>query len=63
MKEKDDGIILFSSRSKEKKHKKKKKTIKKKKMQKKEGAYVPSLASRFGMKCSTCLLLSLLHLG
>jgi hypothetical protein len=48
MKEEDDGIFFFSS--------KEKKT--QKKMQRKEGTYLSSLASAFGMKHSSCLLLT-----
>jgi hypothetical protein len=51
MKEEDDGIFFFSS--------KKKKKHTKKKMQRREGAYLSSFASAFGMKHSSCLLLSM----
>jgi hypothetical protein len=57
MKEKDNGVFFFSSKREEKKHKEKK-TIERKKMQRREGAYLSSLAFAFGMKCSSCLLLS-----
>jgi hypothetical protein len=47
-------VIFFSSKIK-------------KIMQRREGAYLSSLTSTFGMRCSSCLLLSiflqLLHLG
>jgi hypothetical protein len=46
------STFFFSSGRKEKK------TIKKKKMQRKEGTYLSSLAFAFGMKCSSCFLLS-----
>jgi hypothetical protein len=49
VKEEDDGVFFFSSRKK-KKHRKK--------MQRKEGAYLSSLVSTYGMKYSSCLLLS-----
>jgi hypothetical protein len=48
MKEEDDGVFFFSNRKKHKENK----------MQRREGAYVFSLISAFGMKCSSCLLLS-----
>jgi hypothetical protein len=47
MKEEDDGIFFFS--------KKKKKKHKEKKLQRREGAYLSSLASAFGMKHSSCV--------
>jgi hypothetical protein len=53
------GIFFFSNKKKGKKHKEKK-TIEKKKYAKKkrEGTYLSSLAFVFGMKCSSCFLLS-----
>jgi len=50
-------IFFFSSRKKEKKPRKKKHK-KEKQMQKREGAYLSSPTSTFGMKHSFCLLLS-----
>jgi hypothetical protein len=50
MKEEDNGIFFFSSRRKNKKHREKKNV--------KKGGSLPSLAFAFGMKLSSCLLLS-----
>ncbi len=52
------GIFFFSSKRRKRKHTKKKNHRKEKKMQRKEGAYLSSLASAFGMKCSSCFFLS-----
>jgi len=47
----------FEIKEKEKKHREQR-TIEKNKMQRKEGAYLSSLTSTFGMKYFSCLLLS-----
>jgi hypothetical protein len=52
MKEENDGVFFFPSR------KKGKKKTQRKKMQRRVGAYPSSFASTFGMKRSSCLLLS-----
>jgi len=50
MNEKDDGVFFFSSKRRKKKHNKKN--------AQKEGAYLFFHISIFGMKRSSCLLLS-----
>jgi hypothetical protein len=49
-------MMVSSSQKFKKKHREKK--TKKKKMQRREGAYLSSLTSTFGIKVSSCLLLS-----
>jgi hypothetical protein len=51
-------IFFFSNRKKERKTQRKKNHRKEEKMQMREGAYLSSLAFAFGMKCSSCFLLS-----
>jgi len=50
------GIFFFQTKGKKKSQRKK--TIERKEMQRKEGAYISSLASAFGMKCSSWFFLS-----
>jgi Na+/H+ antiporter NhaD/arsenite permease-like protein len=52
----------FQAKEKKEKHKEKK-TIKKKKMQRREGTYLSYLVFAFGMKHSSCFLLSTFLLG
>jgi hypothetical protein len=47
MKEEDDGIFFFSNKKKTK--------TQRKKLQRREGAYLSSLASAFGMKHFSCV--------
>jgi hypothetical protein len=56
-KEEDDGIFFFSSKRKKRKNTEKT-NIERQKMQRKEGAYLSSFTSTFGMKRSSCLFLS-----